>query len=86
MPTQPVPLRNAAGISRRDVLKAGLTAGAMLSALPLSHPPTLWGAEAASPKRGDKRLFDDALHAGRAHVAWTVVWSAHALSLSPAFT
>jgi peptide/nickel transport system substrate-binding protein len=52
MPTQPVPLRNAAGISRRDVLKAGLTAGAMLSALPLSHPTTLWSAEAGPPKRG----------------------------------
>ena len=52
MPTQPVRLGKASGISRRDVLKAGITAGAMLSALPLSHPPTLWGAEAASPKRG----------------------------------
>src|SRR5262249_28955190 len=32
--------------------KAGLAAGAMLSALPLSHPTTLWGAEAGLPKRG----------------------------------
>src|SRR5215831_9385392 len=52
MPTEPVRLGHAAGISRRDVLKAGLAAGAMLSALPLSHPTTLWGAEAGPPKRG----------------------------------
>src|SRR5215468_2294368 len=52
MPTQPMRLGNASGISRRAVLKAGLTAGAMLSALPLSHPTTLWGAEAGQPKRG----------------------------------
>src|SRR5262249_33149858 len=52
MPTPPVRLGNTAGISRREVLKAGLTAGAMLSAWPLSHPTTLWGAEAGPPKRG----------------------------------
>src|SRR5262245_2186619 len=52
MPTQPMRLGNASGISRRTVLKAGLTAGAMLSALPLSHPTTLWGAEVGQPKRG----------------------------------
>jgi len=52
MPTQHVRLGNAAGISRRDVLKAGLTAGATLSALPLYHPTTLWSAEAGPPKRG----------------------------------
>jgi peptide/nickel transport system substrate-binding protein len=39
-------------LSRRDVLKAGLVAGATLSVLPLCSPPTLWGAEAGSPKRG----------------------------------
>src|SRR6266700_2050672 len=52
MSTQHVRLGNAAGISRRDVLKAGLTAGATLSALPLYHPTTLWSAEAGPPKRG----------------------------------
>jgi peptide/nickel transport system substrate-binding protein len=39
-------------LSRRDVLKAGLVAGAALSALPLHSPTTLWGAEAGQPKRG----------------------------------
>ena len=39
-------------LSRRDVLKAGLAAGAMLSAWPLHRPPALWGAEAGQPKRG----------------------------------
>src|SRR5881409_4409450 len=37
---------------RRDVLKAGLAAGATLSAWPLHRPPVLWGAEAGQPRRG----------------------------------
>src|SRR5215831_6307235 len=41
-----------AGLSRRALLKAGLTAGITLSALPLYHASTLWGAEAGPPKRG----------------------------------
>src|SRR5262249_7838830 len=40
------------GLRRRDVLKAGLVAGAALSALPLHSPTALWGAEAGQPKRG----------------------------------
>src|SRR5438874_9636050 len=40
------------GVRRRDLLKAGLAAGVTLSALPLSSPSTLWGAEAGQPKRG----------------------------------
>ncbi len=40
------------GVSRRELLKAGLAAGVTLSAWPLSHPSALWGAEAGSPKRG----------------------------------
>jgi len=39
-------------MSRRDLLRAGLAAGVTLSALPLAHPPTLWGAEAGQPRRG----------------------------------
>ena len=39
-------------LSRRDVLKAGVVAGAAWSALPLHSPPALWGAEAGQPKRG----------------------------------
>ena len=45
-------LGRAAGMSRRQVLHAGLTAGAALSAWPLSDPHALWGAEAGQPKRG----------------------------------
>ncbi len=52
MPTQHVRLGHAAGISRREVLKAGLAAGATLSAWPLYGPQALWGAEAGPPKRG----------------------------------
>jgi peptide/nickel transport system substrate-binding protein len=40
------------GVSRRDLLKTGLVAGAALSALPLYNPAVLWGAEAGQPKRG----------------------------------
>src|SRR6267143_6505152 len=43
---------NGVGLSRRDLLKAGLMTGATLSALPLYHPAPLWGAEAGQPKRG----------------------------------
>jgi peptide/nickel transport system substrate-binding protein len=39
-------------LSRRDVLKIGLAAGATLSAWPLHSPTALWGAEAGQPRRG----------------------------------
>src|SRR5439155_25640111 len=39
-------------LSRRELLKAGLAAGATLSARPLHRPPVLWGAEAGQPRRG----------------------------------
>src|SRR5215813_12039043 len=45
-------LRNVPGVSRRDLLKASLAAGAALSAWPLHRPDMLWGAEAGQPKRG----------------------------------
>jgi peptide/nickel transport system substrate-binding protein len=45
-------LGNASGISRRDVLKAGLTVSAALSTWPLSQPARTLGAEAGLPKRG----------------------------------
>jgi hypothetical protein len=49
----PQPTRHTAlGVSRRDLLKAGLAAGAALSAWPLSTPSPLWGGEAETPKRG----------------------------------
>jgi peptide/nickel transport system substrate-binding protein len=37
---------------RRDVLKAGLAAGATLSLWPLARSSALWGAEAGQPRRG----------------------------------
>ena len=40
------------GVSRRDLLKAGLAAGVTLSAWPLHRPQALWAAEAGQPKRG----------------------------------
>ena len=42
----------AEGLSRRQFLQMGLTAGLTMSVLPLSHPTPLWGAEAGQPKRG----------------------------------
>src|SRR6266498_3763910 len=44
-------LRDTRGLSRRDLLKAGLAAGVM-SAWPLYRPSSLWGGEAGPPKRG----------------------------------
>jgi peptide/nickel transport system substrate-binding protein len=44
--------RHARGLSRRDLLKAGLAAGITMSAWPLYNPPALWGGEAETPKRG----------------------------------
>ena len=44
--------RTVRRMSRRTLLKAGLAAGMTVSAWPLSHPPVLWGAEAAQPRRG----------------------------------
>ena len=39
-------------LSRRELLQAGLAAGATLSTWPLYHPPALWGQETGTPKRG----------------------------------
>jgi peptide/nickel transport system substrate-binding protein len=52
METRQVPAQQAHGVSRRTLLKAGLTAGATLSVLPLCSPRALWGAEAGPPRRG----------------------------------
>jgi peptide/nickel transport system substrate-binding protein len=40
------------GMSRRELLKTGLAAGATLSAFPFAQPPRAWGAEAGQPRRG----------------------------------
>ena len=52
MDTQHMPPPKARGMRRRDLLAAGLAAGATLTAWPLYRPPMLWGAEAGPPKRG----------------------------------
>jgi hypothetical protein len=52
MYTQQTHPHNVEGVSRRKFLKAGLAAGATLSALPLYRPSVLWGAEAGQPRRG----------------------------------
>jgi peptide/nickel transport system substrate-binding protein len=44
--------RQAEGVHRRDLLKAGLVASVTLSTWPLHQPAALWGAEAGPPKRG----------------------------------
>jgi peptide/nickel transport system substrate-binding protein len=44
--------RQAQGLCRREVLQAGLAAGAMLSTWPWYRPSVLWGGEAGPPKRG----------------------------------
>jgi peptide/nickel transport system substrate-binding protein len=43
---------HAQGVSRRDLLKAGLAAGATLSTWSLARPRALWGEETGPPKRG----------------------------------
>src|SRR6267142_1762383 len=48
MPTRDSTLK----LSRRELLQAGLAAGAMLSTWPLCRPPALWGQETTTPKRG----------------------------------
>jgi hypothetical protein len=52
MGTQHPTRRTVVRLSRRGLLQAGRAAGVTLSALPLSHPPALWGAEAGQPRRG----------------------------------
>jgi peptide/nickel transport system substrate-binding protein len=44
--------RQAQGLCRRELLQAGLAAGAMLSTWPWYRPSVLWGVEAGPPKRG----------------------------------
>src|SRR5262252_7438272 len=52
MQTQSINPRKTQGVSRRELLKAGLAAGATLSLWPLARPTPLWGAAAGTPKRG----------------------------------
>src|SRR2546423_1875744 len=52
METQPVHAHVMQGVRRRELLKAGLAAGAVLSTWPLSKPTSARGADAGQPKRG----------------------------------
>jgi peptide/nickel transport system substrate-binding protein len=52
MRTQRASSHHAEGINRRELLQRGLTAGLVMSFIPLARPATLWGAEAEQPKRG----------------------------------
>src|SRR5438093_13785537 len=52
METRQAHAQQTHGVKRRALLKAGLAAGVTLSALPLSSPAALWGAEAGQPRRG----------------------------------
>jgi peptide/nickel transport system substrate-binding protein len=76
--------RTAPRLSRRDLLRAGLTAGAALSAWPVYGPTLLWGEEAGPPKRGgivrvrgrDPVHFDPHLtRNARTHTALSFVYS-----------
>src|SRR5438128_2433424 len=84
METQPAYARQAHGVSRRALLKAGLAAGVTLSAWPLHRPPVLWGAEAGPPKRGgilrvrglDPTHFDPHLTiSNRTHTTLSFIYS-----------
>jgi peptide/nickel transport system substrate-binding protein len=52
MQTQYATRRDAQGMSRRGLLKAGVAAGVTLSAWRLYQPALLWGEETRPPKRG----------------------------------
>jgi len=52
MKTRSVKPRTTPGVSRRELLHAGLAAGAALSAWPLYSPPALWGGAVGTPKPG----------------------------------
>jgi ABC-type transport system substrate-binding protein len=52
MATPSTARRTAPRLTRRELLQAGLAAGATLSTWPLSQAPLLWGEEVRPPKRG----------------------------------
>ncbi len=53
MATQPTHAQALRDMRRREILKAGLAAGAALSTSALPGPAALWGAEPGQPRRGD---------------------------------
>jgi hypothetical protein len=44
--------RMAPHLPRRELLTAGLAAGATFALRPLARPPVLWGGDTGQPKRG----------------------------------
>ena len=44
--------RMAPHLTRRELLQAGLAAGATFSLRPLGRPSLLWGGDTGQPKRG----------------------------------
>jgi ABC-type transport system substrate-binding protein len=52
METQQMSPGKAHGVARRDVLKAGLIAGATLAVWPLPSRRALWAGDTGQPKRG----------------------------------
>jgi len=52
MPRQHAYPRQAQGLSRRELLQAGVAAGATFAAWPLHRPRSVWAGEAGQPTRG----------------------------------
>src|SRR5215472_2965658 len=52
MKTRSINPQKTQGVSRRELLKAGLAAGSALSTWPLYGPQSLWGGAAGPPKGG----------------------------------
>jgi peptide/nickel transport system substrate-binding protein len=84
MKTRSVNPQKTQGVSRRELLKVGLAAGAALSTWPLYGPQSLWGGAAGPPKRGgilrvwgyDPPHFDPHLTInGKTHTTLSFVYS-----------
>jgi len=84
METRHAKLRTVPGMSRRELLQAGLAAGAALSAWPLYTPQALWAEAVGPPKRGgtlrvwgyDPPHFDPHLTInGKTHTTLSFVYS-----------
>jgi peptide/nickel transport system substrate-binding protein len=52
METSSTARRTAPHLTRRELLTAGLAAGATFALRPLARPPVLWGGDTGQPKRG----------------------------------
>jgi hypothetical protein len=71
---QPHP-QHVQGVTHRELLKTGLTAGLTLSTWPLYHSPVPWAEEAGQPKHGGILVSPDrgtSAH-GYARHAWRMM-------------